>query len=83
MVGTDDPEAVGKVVNRDPIQINLSGTATATGTQNKYPVSGNAGPPPHAPGMDHSHPVSVSGTFADRNMFAPPSMQIRYIIKID
>jgi hypothetical protein len=83
MVGTDDPEAVGKVVHRDAVGISLSGTVHATGTPNKYPVSGHAGPPPHAPGMDHVHSVSVSGTFPDRTMFAPPSLQLRYIIKVD
>ena len=83
MVGTDDPKAVGQVINLNPIAISLSGSADPTATQNKYPVSSHAGDPPHAPGMDHAHAVSVSGTFPDRNVFAPPSMQIRYIIKID
>lgn len=81
LVGTGDPDTVGKPIGGGPVILPFSGTANATTTEYKYPVSGQAGDPPHAPGMDHTHTVSGSVSISDTSILAPPSIQVRYIIK--
>lgn len=82
LVGTGDPSLVGKPISVGPVTLQFSGTANATTTDIKYPVSGDAGDPPHAPGMDHTHSVSGTVTVDDPMKLAPPSIMVRYIIKI-
>lgn len=81
LTGTSDPTKVGQPIGGGPVTLEFSGNATPTPSQNKYPVSGSAGDPPHAPGMDHTHGVSGTLSINDPLKLAPPSVMIRYIIK--
>jgi hypothetical protein len=79
VVGTDEPSEVGKVINQDSVNIPIT-TGTASGGHN-YAWGDTEPETPHATGTDHTH--SGSMTISDRSSIAPPSMKVRYIIKVE
>lgn len=78
MVGTNNPGNVGKMINDEPL--NLPFETEATASDKKYSWGKTKDNTPHATGTDHKHMGSVS--ISDRVAFGPPSMQVRYIIKL-
>ena len=79
MVGTDDPTAVGQVINLNPVTIPIT-TGTAEGGHN-WAWGDTESETPHATGTDHFHKGSIA--ISDRSSLAPPSMKVRYIIKVE
>lgn len=78
IVGTDDPASVGQVMNLNPLTLPFT-TGTAHGGNNW--AWGDTEPEtPHATGTDHQHSGSI--TVSDRTALAPPSMKLRFIIKV-
>jgi hypothetical protein len=79
VVGTDKPSEVGMVVNQDPVNIPIT-TGAAEGGHN-WAWGDTETETPHATGTDHFHKGSIA--VSDRSSLAPPSMKVRYIIKVE
>jgi hypothetical protein len=78
LVGTNDAASVGALVNRDSINLPFSTGPTADG--NKYSWGDTENNTPHATGLDHTHRGTVT---LDPAQLGPPSIKVRFIIKID
>jgi hypothetical protein len=78
LVGTTDREKVGKMINEGALSLPF--TTQPTASENKYAWGDTEDQTPHATGLDHTHSGSVS--VSDRVSLGPPSLQVRFIIKV-
>ncbi len=82
LVGTNDSNMVGEKNNPPELAISGSFATAGEASGNYYGWGDTESDAPHATGRDHQHTGTFSGTI-DQSKISPPSVQVRYIVKIE
>ncbi|MCA3555015.1 hypothetical protein [Aestuariivirga sp.] len=82
LVGTSDPTKVGEVLNESRGDVSVAfQTGGATGGHN-WNFGDTDNKTPEATGLDHAHSGSLTISPDHQKALYPPSMKVRFIIKV-